>query len=300
MLQEKIMSFSSGGEDCTGSLFLPENIQKPPVIVMGHGYAAERHFGNRSYIEAFVKLGVAVFTFDYICSGESAGTPRRLVDPVQQIEDWESAIEFLRSLFLVDASRMILWGSSLGGGHVLTVASKDQSLLGVIAQVPHCDSRSAFKRVAAGKAFAAMGHGFLDGFLSLFGGLHQVPVVGRPGEGFAVLDYPGWYESYTRMAGGSTSWHNQVPARSLLKVGSYNPIDTVGRITCPVQIVYASKDQGVPVEDIEKVAAKINNCELQQYEGDHFDLYDGESANAFSIEVQTAFVKKLVYSQKRA
>ncbi|MCB1617016.1 MAG: alpha/beta fold hydrolase, partial [Pseudomonadales bacterium] len=180
-MNEKVMSFSSEGQDCTGSLFLPEGAERPPVIVMGHGYAAERHFGNRSYIEAFVKVGVAVLTFDYRGSGDSAGGRRRLVDPKKQVEDWEAAIEFLRSLFLVDASRIILWGSSLGGGHALTVAAKDQSLLGVIAQVPHCDSRSAFKNTPSAKTLSAVGHGVWDLLLSLFGKIHEVPVVGKPG-----------------------------------------------------------------------------------------------------------------------
>lgn len=47
-----------------------------PVIVMGHGFAAEWRFGSAGFIRAFNAIGAAVVTFDYRHFGESGGEPR--------------------------------------------------------------------------------------------------------------------------------------------------------------------------------------------------------------------------------
>ena len=85
-----------------------------------------------------------MLTFDYRCWGESDGilvndeaqpapdsdgvasirarVVRHVVDPEWQTRDVLSALAYLRSVPGVDASRVPLWGSSLGGGHVIKVA----------------------------------------------------------------------------------------------------------------------------------------------------------------------------------
>lgn len=73
--------FKSGGIKCSGRLFLPEGIKKPPVVVMGHGMGAEKSFGLSLYAEKFALKGLSSFIFDYRYFGESEGEPRNLVSP---------------------------------------------------------------------------------------------------------------------------------------------------------------------------------------------------------------------------
>ena len=57
--------FLSHGIDCAGKLFLPDNIERPPVVVMGHGLGAQQDFRLPAFAERFAERGLAVFTFDY-------------------------------------------------------------------------------------------------------------------------------------------------------------------------------------------------------------------------------------------
>ena len=82
--------FSSHGTDCAGNLFLPDNAERPPVVVMGHGLGAQQDFRLPAFAQRFAERGLAVFTFDYRHWGESAGEPRQLLIPQKQKQDWHS------------------------------------------------------------------------------------------------------------------------------------------------------------------------------------------------------------------
>jgi fermentation-respiration switch protein FrsA (DUF1100 family) len=48
--------FDSQGLDCAGKLFLPDGIERPPVVVMGHGLGAQQDFRLPAFAERFVQL----------------------------------------------------------------------------------------------------------------------------------------------------------------------------------------------------------------------------------------------------
>lgn len=274
-MHKTTLNFPSQGLRCEADLMLPTGIVRPPVIVMAQGYGAERSFGTRHLAEAFVAQGLAVFLFDYRYFGGSEGQPRQLIDPEISLEDWRNALAFVRGLDSVDTSQIALWGSSYGGGHVLTTAARDSGLRAVIAQVPHCDSRSTASKTPLAKALRATAHGLLDLGLSRLGREHRVAIVGEPGQGFAILEFPAWKAQYLRLAGRSASWINSTPARSLFNGRNYNPVDTVDKIQCPVLILSAANDAGIPAEDVALTVARITDCRHVVYPGDHFELYHG-------------------------
>jgi fermentation-respiration switch protein FrsA (DUF1100 family) len=288
-MKEKKHVFPSHGLACEGSLFLPAE-DKPPLVLMGHGFAAERTFGTASAINAFVDAGYAVFAFDYRNFGASQGEPRQLVDPQRHCQDWYSAIQYVRSLQEIDANRIVLWGSSLGGGHVLATAARYHRLAGVIALVPFCNSRSLPGTIPLTRTLSGIGHALLDLTLSIVGREHRVAVVGEAGDGFACLDWPGWKADYLRLAAGSSTWVNSLPARSLLRLNKYNPADQARDIDCPVLIVNGKRDQAVPREDILTLVEQLKDCTHREYNFDHFDLYDGWELNQQAIEVQLSFL----------
>lgn len=80
---------------------------------------------------AFAQAGFHAFTFDYRNLGESEGEIRQLVNVSGQQEDFLQAIRYIKKHPAVDETRLGLWGSSLGGGHVISVAAqtKDVSVL---------------------------------------------------------------------------------------------------------------------------------------------------------------------------
>lgn len=301
-MQKSLHHFGSHGSRCEADLFMPST-KKPPVVILAQGYAAERGFGTHGIIDALVKAGMAVFAFDYRGFGGSAAVrkeQRQLVDPQRQLEDWRAALHYVSRLDGVDNKRIGLWGSSFAGGHVISVAGSDwaQSIFirAVVAQIPHCDSRTAFKHAGLKKSLGGAGNIIKGALLSLLGISHTVAVVARPEDPhFAVLQHPGWYEGYLRMVGDNTQWKNAIPSKSLLKSASYNPVDYAGNIKIPVLMVYGEKDQGIPVDDVKRTASLIKNVELFSFDGDHFDAYDGGEHHSAIVKKEVEFLKQKLH-----
>ena len=72
--------FESRGTRCAGTLYLPDSAERPPVIVLAHGFGAERAWGLPAFAARFVEAGFASFLFDYRGFGDSDGEPRYHVD----------------------------------------------------------------------------------------------------------------------------------------------------------------------------------------------------------------------------
>ena len=56
---------------CSAWLYLPDGKEKPPVVVMAHGFAGQKDLGLQPYAEYFAAQGMAVFLFDYRNFGSS-------------------------------------------------------------------------------------------------------------------------------------------------------------------------------------------------------------------------------------
>jgi Serine aminopeptidase, S33 len=108
-------TFESGGRACATWLYRPDSVERPPIIVMAHGFAAMRALRLAAYAERFAESGFAVLVFDYRGWGDSAGEPRRVLDIGGQQDDWRAALAFARELDGVDTSHVAAWGSSFRG-----------------------------------------------------------------------------------------------------------------------------------------------------------------------------------------
>ena len=106
---------------------------------MAHGFGGSRDSGLLPFAEAFAEAGLDVLLFDYRTFGESSGEPRQLAWPAHHREDYRAAVEFARGLGGVDPERIVLWGTSWSGGHVVYVAADDPRIAAVISQTPDLD-----------------------------------------------------------------------------------------------------------------------------------------------------------------
>ena len=133
------VEFTSGGVTCRAWLYEPDAGARPPIIVMAHGLGGVRHMRLGAFAERFADAGYACLVFDYRHFGASAGEPRQLLDIDRQLEDWRSAIAYAHTLDGVDPDRVVVWGTSFGGGHVIVTAAQDKRLAAAIAQCPFTD-----------------------------------------------------------------------------------------------------------------------------------------------------------------
>lgn len=245
-----------------------------PTILMGQGFATLWQFGTAGFIEAFNKAGFAVMTFDYRHFGASTGEPRQLIDINAQIEDWHCVLDFMLTDGRIDADRIGLWGSSLGGGHAISIAARRDEAKALVVQVPHCAARMVKHDVAPGQMLQAALHIGLDKIKNALGlAPHYVAVAKE--NGYCALPFPGWAAAYQRLVPANAEWINGIPARSLMAGMEYNPIDVAANVVCPTLFVFGSRDAGVPRESVEATIKRIRHAEAYCFNGDHFSVYEG-------------------------
>ena len=155
------ITFMAQSTKCAG-WFYPADLDRPaPCIVMAHGLAGVKEMRLDAYAERFAAQGYHVLVFDYRHFGASEGTPRQVLDIGKQHADWAAAVGYARSLSEVDPSRIVLWGSSLSGGHVMALAEPLRAAA-VIAQIPHADGIASVLALGPKQALKMTGHGLYD------------------------------------------------------------------------------------------------------------------------------------------
>ena len=267
--------FESDGVELVSYLHHPCHATgRGPCVVMGHGFSGtqDRLFDNAG---RFAEAGLAALTFDYRSFGESGGEPRQLVSVEGQLEDWRAAIRCARGLEGVDPDRIALWGSSLGGGHVIVVAAEDPRIAVVVAQIPfngfprRVEGRSTLDTL---KLLWAMTVDAVRGRLGL--SPHYIPMVGKPG-GVAVTATPRAQQHIDMLSGETRDslWRNEVAPRALFGMLRYRPGDEAHRLEMPVLVCVAERDNETPEELTRQIAERAPRGELRRYPGDHFDFY---------------------------
>ncbi|MFC2000591.1 alpha/beta hydrolase [Chloroflexota bacterium] len=289
--------FYSHGTRCSGWLYRPGGIERPPIVIMAHGFAAEKTFRLPAYAERFVQEGIAVFIFDYRCFGDSDGQPRNLVSPRRHVQDWKAAIAHVRTLPDIDQNRIALWGTSFGGGHAIVAAAKDQHIMVVTSQVPYVDPYSSFRVHGLGDIARGWLAGLRDVIRMLtFRSPYCIPVVGDPGT-LAVLNAPGAKEGYEAIVPEGSSWRNECPARIFFTGSLYRPIKVAKRVNCPTLIVMAEEDTLISPRSLERTAARMLNARLVRMPLGHFDVYSGEGFERV-VEVKAAFLREHLVDSK--
>lgn len=148
-------------------MFSPKALagKKLPTIIQAHGWGGTAANLRRDAID-MASAGYQVITFDYRGWGESDSrlvlrkpspvTPtfgknqtftaevsevREYVDPMEQVTDWFSIINWAAGEPSVDADRIGIRGSSFSGGHVFYIAAHEPRIKAVVSQVGSFDGR---------------------------------------------------------------------------------------------------------------------------------------------------------------
>ena len=131
------VEYQSQGYTIRAWLYHPDGPGPHPAIVCGHGFTGVKEgFLHHDYPGTFAKAGFMVLAFDYPCSGASDGPLRGELDPIAQQRAYRDGLTFLTDRSDIDAERLGVWGTSYGGGHVLTIAAQDRRVKCVVSQVP--------------------------------------------------------------------------------------------------------------------------------------------------------------------
>lgn len=291
-------TFLSSGVACAATLHLPTDYdghRQLPGILMIHGWGGVQEALISPFQQAFNAVGFAVMTFDYAGWGYSQGLPRNSINPWQRERDADAALAHLRSQPQVDARRIVLWGSSFGGGHTVALAAQHPSLLGAIAHVPMLDGRAAMLATPPLRAMRMLLEALRDSLPA--GKPHYVPIISPEGS-FSTMDRDraDWAlrEGLKREGVSHRSFYdNRVRARSTLLIGLYRPFKQLKNIAIPTLLVGADNDTVAPF--VRHKIAAANNPYLQTHTlpANHFEPYF-EPVMTPNIQRQLQFLQELL------
>ena len=226
------ISFTSGRDRCTAWHFDANSDafagpRGVPCVVMAPGFAGTRDTSAlMDYARGFAAGGFDGLLFDYRGFGGSGGSPRQLVSAPRQRRDYRAAIAAARRLPGVDPERIVLWGVSYSGGHVVRLAADDGRVAAVVALTPAIDGVAVLARLARSVGTRQLLRAAVNGLRDAQRAMtrrrpHLVPMVGEPGSR-AIFAMDGAEHAYTAVAG--PSWRNEVCARTALEVAFNRPI----------------------------------------------------------------------------
>ncbi len=295
MTQRLDVEFQSGGITCRAWLYLPASDTPRPVIVMAHGLGGTKVMRLDAFAERFSAAGYACLVFDYRHFGDSDGEPRQLLDVNKQLEDWKAAVAYARACPQVDGRRVVLWGTSFSGGHVLSTAAAVPGIEAVISQCPFTNGLASGLALNPVSSLKVTARALRDQVGSWLG---QSPVMvstaGQPGEA-ALMTAPDVIPGYLGLlsAQDAAVFRNEVAARFGLQIIRYFPGLKTPKIACPVLFCVCDTDSVAPAGPTLFHARRAPQGEIKRYPEGHFDIYVGEAFERV-VKDQIEFLQRRV------
>jgi len=191
----------------------------------------------------------------------------------------------------VDLTRIVLWGTSFSGAHVICAAARDGKVAATISQVPYSGIPKDGPKPEVMASIGMLGHAIFDSIkTAITGSPHYVPVVGPPGS-TAIMNTPESEPGYLALIPEGVTFDNRVPAKALTKLAGYDPVPSAEKLTCPALVIAADEDSLVPVEQARFMASKLRNGEFHTLACNHFAPYRGEWFEK-NVTIQLDFLKR--------
>jgi uncharacterized protein len=277
-------------------VYQPENLAADgvPCVVMAHGFTGVRDMQLHLPAERFTSAGLGALVFDYRHFGNSGGDPRQVIDLRAQYEDWDAAIRFAQDLEWVTPGRIVLWGTSFSGGHVIDAAVRHPEVAAVIAQAPFVDGVSQLLRTPPTVGLRLVIDGVRDELRRLRGADPLLVPVSAPAGQYAVLSDPHVWESIPVIVPEGSTWRNEVAARIALRLGFHRPGRRAARVPCPLLVQVLNEETVLSARAARRAGQRAPRGELLSYDGlNHFDVYVGEGFERLLAD-QLAFLKRHV------
>jgi pimeloyl-ACP methyl ester carboxylesterase len=242
--------FRNGDVTLSGSLYIPRGGGLHPAIVMLHGSGPETRWGaNRFWADYFGRRGIAVLIYDKRGSGKSTGD-WKTADFNMLAGDALAAVGFLQHQAGIDPKKMGIHGHSQGASIAPLIASQSKSVAFVLADaangVPMWQSE-IFSQQAYVRDLGLKG----DDLVNAERFVERAVQVERTGSGrealirehaAALQSGQAWAKETAPPEEDSYFW------KFFPRIANYNPADYWRRVTVPVLIVEAGKDERVPVD----------------------------------------------------
>lgn len=292
-VQREKVRFVSGDTECAAWHYPGTN---GACVIMAGGGGVTKEPGTDVFARRFNDAGFAVLAFDYRHLGESGGLPRQVIRIKEQLADWQAAIACASALPGVEPTRLAIWGFSLSGGHLFSVAARNPQLAAVVAQVPNADGVAASRNAMRHQRPLAMlrftGRAVLDALGGLVGRRPLlVPLDGKPGT-VALLTTPDSIDADRALNPDNRypEWQQEIAARSVFGMGSARPGRDAPRVRCPLLVLVCDQDQTALAEPAAAAASRAPRGELVRMSGGHYEPFLGGHEQA--VEAELSFLRR--------
>ena len=133
-MQREHVYFESDGLTLAGHLYLPGGQPPYPAVVVCHGLISRKD-NHAEFARFLQERGLAALAFDFRGHGESQGC----LD-AEALHDISAAIAYLRGRPEVDADRLAIRGSSMGGHYAIHAGAAYPALKAVVAICPSSEA----------------------------------------------------------------------------------------------------------------------------------------------------------------
>ena len=116
---------------------------KLPALAVSGPYGAVKEQSSGLYAQEMAERGFLSIAFDPSFTGESSGEPRYMTSPDINVEDFQSAVDYLSNLYNVDSEKIGIIGICGWGGMALQTACIDTRIKATIVSTMYDMSRVA-------------------------------------------------------------------------------------------------------------------------------------------------------------
>lgn len=284
MAKVKKVVFYSDGLALSGLLYEPDDLkpgERRPTVICCHGYTGMKDVYLLPVPERLAANGYVAFAFDHRGFGGSQGTRARLIPP-EQVEDIRNAVTFVSTLACVDPDRIGLYGTSFGGGNVVSAAATDDRVRCVVSVVPVGDGERWLKSLHSYWNWLK----FLDRLAAdrkqrvLTGKSERVDVTelmpGDPHSRAVIMEKVKAAEKYTE----------GYPLENADATLKYKPESVVHCISPrPILFIHSERDGLVPIDESRSMFAKAGEPKrlVTIPNADHYDVYRFVNVDVFEL-----------------
>ena len=141
---KKITFKNHFGITLVADLYEPKQYEgKLPALAVSGPYGAVKEQSSGLYAQEMAERGFLSIAFDPSFTGESSGEPRYMTSPDINVEDFQSAVDYLSNLDNVDSEKIGIIGICGWGGMALQTACIDTRIKATIVSTMYDMSRVA-------------------------------------------------------------------------------------------------------------------------------------------------------------
>lgn len=146
----KNLTLNTNIGNLAANLYLPEHVEKPPVVIVTGAWTTVKEQMPHTYAQALIKQGYAALTFDFRGWGQSPDTVKYLEDPARKIEDIKAVIETVSQLSEIDSKNIMGLGICASSGYMLDAASTNNKIKAVAVVAPWLHNLTIAEQIYGG------------------------------------------------------------------------------------------------------------------------------------------------------